>query len=276
MYNLTDLSRAIVDMIAFKDYWQDFPKLCTLTERYFPAFWDGDTSWIALDLESSEGRVVLIRLSVKRASLQDGHYEPQVREKEPPREAYSSFGDFVADAIRANENNEQLACFRSDNEPIFQPTLIHPELPRQAIAEISRVNKKVIPATENALVLRTDFSDESAWKSLRGMLQNRDDEFGPSLDFVSDKAYEGITADQLPSFLPKDLQIPFACLVDRNAIKHPDHPILVIDLHDRPGRTFRVTPSALGDVANNLSIANMDFGEFVEAVDQEGIFRGFN
>ena len=133
-----------------------------------------------------------------------------------------------------------------------------------------------IPLSENTLVLRTDFSDEAAWKALCAALQNPDDDFNPSLDFVSDRAYDGVTADQLPSFLPEDSSISFAFLVDRNAITHPDHPILVIDLHDKPRRTFRVTPSALGDVANNLSIANMGFEEFADAVDQDGIFRGFS
>lgn len=135
---------------------------------------------------------------------------------------------------------------------------------------------KKIPATENALVLRTEFSDEPAWKALCAALQDPDDDFNPSLDFISDKEYDGFTADQLPSLLPENSSLTFAFIIDRTALINPDHPILAIDLHDQPGRTFRVTPAALGEVASNLLIANMGFEEFADAVDQDGIFRGFS
>jgi hypothetical protein len=59
------------------------------------------------------------------------------------------------------------------------------------------------------------------------------------------------------------------------ARSHPDLPILVVDLYDDPGRTFRVIPSEMWGVENKLSIANMGFEEFADAVDGDGIFRGF-
>jgi len=63
--------------------------------------------------------------------------------------------------------------------------------------------------------------------------------------------------------------------VDRVALTDPEHPILVVDLMDQPGRTFRVIPSEAWGVENNLSIANMGFEEFAEAADEDGVFRGF-
>ena len=66
-----------------------------------------------------------------------------------------------------------------------------------------------------------------------------------------------------------------ALLVDGAALSEPGNPVMVIDLKEKPGRNFRVIASALGDVANNLSIANMDFDEFASAVDNDGVFRGF-
>jgi hypothetical protein len=59
------------------------------------------------------------------------------------------------------------------------------------------------------------------------------------------------------------------------SLTHPEHPILVVDLFDEPGRTFRVVPSEMWSVENNLSIANMGFEDFVGAVDRDGVFRGF-
>lgn len=275
-YYLSDLSRAIVDMKAFKDYWKDFPKLFPLRERYFPAFWDGDTCWMALDLESNEGRIVLIRLSMKRASLENGRYEPQVPETEPPREAYSSFGEFVADAIQANRNNKQMTCFYLDTKPIAESTLVQAEPIRDGVSQKAGTNMKLIPATENALVLRTDFSDESAWQAVCAAIHDPEDELSLSLDFVSDRAYDGLTAEQLPALVSEESPRTYAFIVDRVALMSPEHPILAVDLHDQPGRMFRVASSAFADVECNLSISNMGFEEFANAVDQDGIFRGFS
>jgi len=51
--------------------------------------------------------------------------------------------------------------------------------------------------------------------------------------------------------------------------------VLVIDLYADRGRTFRAIPSQIQGIKNNLSIANMDFFEFADNVDADGIFRGF-
>jgi hypothetical protein len=67
----------------------------------------------------------------------------------------------------------------------------------------------------------------------------------------------------------------FVFIVDQAAVSHPDHPILVVDLSTEPGRSFRVIPTEVWSVENNLSIANMDFDEFADQVDQDGVFRGF-
>ncbi len=61
-------------------------------------------------------------------------------------------------------------------------------------------------------------------------------------------------------------------VVDGVTIRDADHPVLVIDLADQPGRTFRVIPSEMWSVENNLSLANMDFDEFADAVDAAGSF----
>jgi tetratricopeptide (TPR) repeat protein len=135
--------------------------------------------------------------------------------------------------------------------------------------------KKVkLPATKNTLALRTDFSDEALWQKLCALIQNMDGEFRVNLDFISDSKYASVRANQLASLVSDDSKT-FAFVIDQVALSNPENPILVVDLRDEPGRTFRVIPSALWAVENNLSIANMSFGEFTEADDDEGIFRGF-
>ena len=77
------------------------------------------------------------------------------------------------------------------------------------------------------------------------------------------------------SVLPFDSQRPFVFLVDAEAMFQPDHPVLVVDLSEEAGRTFRVIPSEAWGVENNLRLANMDFADFADAVDDGGVFRGF-
>jgi hypothetical protein len=52
-------------------------------------------------------------------------------------------------------------------------------------------------------------------------------------------------------------------------------PLVAVDMHDEPGRWFRVVPGRISSVENNLSLANMHFGEFADHVDPDGVFRGF-
>jgi hypothetical protein len=134
---------------------------------------------------------------------------------------------------------------------------------------------RYLPVTQNALVLRTDFSDGTAWKSVCAQIQAPVGGFRANVDCISDPQYEGLTAEKLIKRVRPGEQHTFVFLADGFTLSHREHPVLVVDLYDEPGRTFRVIPTELWAVENNLSIANMDFYEFAEAVDPDGVFRGF-
>ena len=134
---------------------------------------------------------------------------------------------------------------------------------------------KPIPESENALVIRTDFSDDAAWESMCAAIQAPVGEFRAYVEFLNDPAYESITVEQLLSLNPKENGHFFVFVVDQVALTYPDQPILVIDLDEEAGRAFRVIPAEMWAVENNLSLANMDFFEFADAVDEDGVFRGF-
>lgn len=134
---------------------------------------------------------------------------------------------------------------------------------------------KLIPETQDALVLRTDFTDDTAWDVLCTAIREPVEEFQAYVTFVSDLEYEGRTTEELLALVPHSSDHTFMFIVDRTTFAHPDHPILVVDLLTEPGRTFRVLPSEMWGVENNLSTVNMDFREFADAVDPDGVFRGF-
>jgi hypothetical protein len=93
----------------------------------------------------------------------------------------------------------------------------------------------------------------------------------PFLPFI----FRNRTEKELLAMVPPEYPHSFLFIVDRTAIEEPEFPVLVMDLFDEPGRTFRVIPHQIQGVQNNLSIANMDFYEFADNVDQDGVFRGF-
>lgn len=134
---------------------------------------------------------------------------------------------------------------------------------------------KQIPRTQNALVLRADFSDESTWQLVCTEVRTPVGEFQAYVEFFSDPSFEGVGVDQLVLLRQEPLEHSFMFVVDHVTITNPDHPILVVDLREGPGRTFRVVPSEAWGVENNLSVGNMDFEEFADHVDSDGVFRGF-
>jgi len=135
-----------------------------------------------------------------------------------------------------------------------------------------------IPHTENAPVLRTDFSNPSVWEEIRAAIQKPVTPFGfiAYVDFIDDVQYADITKDQLLKLISPDHNHSFIIVVDRTAFSNPEHPLLVIDLFDASHREFRATPSQVQGIENNLSIGNMDFEEIADSVDDDGIFRGFS
>lgn len=136
---------------------------------------------------------------------------------------------------------------------------------------------KTIPNTENALVLRTDFSDQAAWVEICGELRKPVGtlHFLAYLDYLNDIEYAGLTKKQLLELMPPNYTHSFIIVADQKAMMHPEHPLLIVDLSDKSAREFRAIPSQIQGIQNNLSIANMDFEEFMGAADQDGVFRGF-
>lgn len=130
-----------------------------------------------------------------------------------------------------------------------------------------------LPDAENALVVRTDFSDQGAWETVQREIIEPVDGFQAYVHFVDDRELSGLSLPEIVKAAGHDRS--YVMVVDRTAIESSEHPVLVIDLYDEPGRTFRALPSCVQSIENNLSISNMDFEEFARAVGKDGIFRGF-
>ena len=62
-------------------------------------------------------------------------------------------------------------------------------------------------------------------------------------------------------------------VADATAMSAAEHHLLVLDPANPDGQTFRVIPSEAWGVENNLAIANMDYSEFADAADPDGVPR---
>lgn len=125
-------------------------------------------------------------------------------------------------------------------------------------------------------VIRTDFTDEAAWKKIqRDVTATYFMGFSANVRFIEEEQYRGLTGEELLQKVPDSMEYGCIFVADTIAMSSEEHHLLVLDPLDPKGTTFRVVLSEVWGVENNLSIANMDYSEFADSVDADGVFRGF-
>lgn len=152
--------------------------------------------------------------------------------------------------------------------------------------------------------IRTDFTDDAAWQTVVTELtrpvdfddpDNRDpgdDGYTPTVTVIDDRAFDGlIAADLGAAFAASDDVFGYALLADARSMTEAlaggeltvDYVDLsVADPEDArlfssfPGRHFRCVVPEVPSIEVNLSLGNMDFHEFADNTDPDGVFRGFD
>ena len=95
LFTLLNLRTAVLHMEMWTEAAQYNPKLSQGVGRCFPLFYDGATDYLALDtMPGYNGRII------------NFEYESD----EPFRVVYTSFDEFLEDAIQANEIGKPLKC----------------------------------------------------------------------------------------------------------------------------------------------------------------------
>ncbi|MFJ1787716.1 DUF6924 domain-containing protein [Streptomyces anulatus] len=145
------------------------------------------------------------------------------------------------------------------------------------------------------LVIRTDYTDDSAWREVVAELDRVAGSEGRSespAHLVDDRRWDGATSDEALVAAARDEELSVVFLADGVTMRSPLRPLLALDLgadddHDLdpvyyrelidspPPRDVRVVPDAVHMVHGNLQLANLDFPEFAEAAaaDPEGVVR---
>jgi hypothetical protein len=138
----------------------------------------------------------------------------------------------------------------------------------------------------------SDFSSDPAWKDLcrdaatippevrKGVAQMLAANGGDPaqrvemVGFVDDSQYAGFSPAQLRKLVPRES--PWGCLLiaDGLTFADPERPLLVLEIAPSGGRTFRAIPATVWAIASNLSIGNVDWEDFANHVDSDGVYRG--
>ena len=124
-------------------------------------------------------------------------------------------------------------------------------------------------------VIRTDFTDEAAWKKIqRDVAAKNILGFSANVRFIDDREYSELTGQELLQRISGLNDYGCIFIADVTAMSSTEHHLLVLDPSNPTGKTFRVIPSEAWALENNLSIANMDYSEFSDSADSDGVFRG--
>ncbi|MFF3842539.1 DUF6924 domain-containing protein [Streptomyces sp. NPDC001930] len=141
----------------------------------------------------------------------------------------------------------------------------------------------------DALVIRTDFSDDESWNVLVGELRRP---WGPAGEFparvqvVDVPAWSGATVDEVLAAVGEDEYLSVVFLADRHTMHSPARALLALttiwedegdldpvyyqELNESfERREFRSAPAAVHAVHANLTLGNMDFAEFAAAASAE-------
>ena len=144
-------------------------------------------------------------------------------------------------------------------------------------------------------VFRTDFTDDSAWQRIREQITKPSagmaealgmmNQFYEAIDqeglgdgsavlqWIDDRRYDGSSVEQLLQSEPARRDHAILVVVDREAVRTPRSPVLIVDALIQPGRWFRAIPEAVSMIEANLSIANADWEDFADHLGEGGIYR---
>jgi hypothetical protein len=117
--------------------------------------------------------------------------------------------------------------------------------------------------------------DDAAWRATMAIVRQPSVEgFLAYIEVIDDSrlaGVDGITLARAGNYVENHALLIVA---DTQTMVSRDHTLLCV--HLRSLGTIRVIPNKLWSIENNLSLANMDFHEFSDAVDDDGTFRGFS
>lgn len=156
---------------------------------------------------------------------------------------------------------------------------------------------------EGTPLVRTDFTNDAAWRTILVEVTKPvdfedpdntdpgDDGYVPFVVAVDDPAFDGVSGPLLGEAIPAEGACGYVLLADARsmseAVAGGEITLDYVDLsvsdpeeaevfNSFLGRTFRCVIPEIASIEANLSISNMDFNDFADNTDADGVFRGFH
>ena len=135
--------------------------------------------------------------------------------------------------------------------------------------------------------MRTDFTDDAAWTQVVRECRGPSVEgFEANVTPIDDRALDGADWTSLRDAAWGDTDRGSVLfVVDATTVASAEHAVLVVSTsrfhaENHPDefaaqRPFRFIPALLWGPENNLNLANLDWRDFADAVEADGVFRGF-
>ena len=132
----------------------------------------------------------------------------------------------------------------------------------------------MVADNENTPLIRTDFSNPAGWREvLDAVERDWEDGFRAMVAVIDDPKFDGWTCEQLAAS-PCAKGQSILLIADATTMTHPERLVQCVDLVSGE-RPFRVVLAQLWSVENNLSLANLDYADFLGATGADGVYRGF-
>ncbi|WAZ19671.1 hypothetical protein STRCI_000738 [Streptomyces cinnabarinus] len=129
-----------------------------------------------------------------------------------------------------------------------------------------------------ALVVRTDFSDDGAWRVVVEQLAEGCAEYERDTHVVDDRAFEGASPEVVVlSTLLGDPRLEVVFLADAASMRG-EYALLAVSTRDEEldedddeelGCVFRLLPALVNEMHVNLAIGHLDFWEYAHAAAQD-------
>jgi hypothetical protein len=124
-----------------------------------------------------------------------------------------------------------------------------------------------LPESDFSPLLRTDFTDDEAWQALL-------EEIGSDwLTVAADPSHQGLSVSELVALVPDGSRYPVLAVADAVTFSAAERSLLLIDVYEEPGRTFRAVPDAFRSAIGNLAIQNQGFEDYLGSLDDAGVYR---
>jgi hypothetical protein len=125
-----------------------------------------------------------------------------------------------------------------------------------------RVDGALLPRTRATHVVRTDFTDDEAWRSLSAaILAPTVEGFVAGVELLDDAAFLDLTPAELLDRIPEAYGPRVLFIADERSMAAAAPMLLAVDLETEPGLAFRASLARVQSIDDNIAIANMWFRE---------------